>query len=455
MKWLPSSLRGRTLLLMISSIIACQGMTLAMLGIYRHTFLGNRGRDYMASHMMLVREALRHSSPQEVAHDLEAAQGRRIRLMAALPPSASPDPPALQAYPARMVSGLRIDYGADAVRFTRTPEVALWVQVAPKGWWLMIPTSRFEVPIPWPTVVATVGAVGIMGIFVVLYVLHLSRPLRTLAEAARNFEVGKHPQLQLSGPDEVRAVTDQFNAMAERLAQNEAERRVMLAGLPHDLRAPLARAKLRLALMDDGPHAGFGRDLAEIERIADQFVSYLRGLDHDKSRFKRVDLAHVLRGRERAWTGAGQNLTAERIDAVVLEGDADALERAVDNLISNAFAHGKAPVTLRGIASLGAYRIEIEDRGAGIPEALRLDAVRPFVRLDTARGAANATPGDIGVTGAQTQPAAGGHCGLGLAVVQAVSRLHGGRIVLQNAFSGGLIATIILPIAQVIEPLAA
>lgn len=455
MKWLPSSLRGRTLLLMISSIIACQGLTLLMLGIYRHTFLGNRGRDYMASHMMLVREALRHGSAQEIAHDLEKAPGRRIRLIATLPSNASLEPPPLQAYPARMVEALRLDYGANAVRFTETPEVALWVQVAPNGWWLMIPTSRFEVPIPWPTVVATVGAVGVMGIFVVLYVLHLSRPLRTLAEAARNFEVGKHPQLQLSGPDEVRAVTDQFNAMAERLAQNEAERRVMLAGLPHDLRAPLARAKLRLALMDDGQHAGFGRDLAEIERIADQFVSYLRGLDHDKSRFKRIDLAHVLRGRGRAWTGAGQDLTAERIDAVTVDGDAGALERAVDNLISNAFAHGKAPVMLRGIASENAYRIEVEDHGMGIPEALRLDAVRPFVRLDTARGSANATPDDFGADGVEAQPAAGGHCGLGLAVVQAVSRLHGGRIALHNAPSGGLIAAIVLPLERGIEPVAA
>ena len=85
-------------------------------------------------------------------------------------------------------------------------------------------------------------------------------------------------------------MTRQFNAMAERLERDDAERRVMLAGLPHDLRAPLSRARLRLELMDDGPDSpkrGLQRDLTEVGRIADQFVAYLRGLDHDRQRLSR------------------------------------------------------------------------------------------------------------------------------------------------------------------------
>lgn len=447
MKWFPSSLRGRTLLLMITAIIACQSLTLAVLGIYRHNFLGSRGRDYMASHVLLVREALRHAPPEEVARDLEAAPGRRMRLIAAPPANASAEPPPLEVYPTRMVEALREDYGSDAVRFTTNPIVALWVQASPGGWWLMIPSSRFEVPIPWPTVIATVGAVGLMAIVVGFYVLHLSRPLRTLAEAAGQFEVGKRPQLPLSGPDEVRSVTAQFNAMAERLAQNDAERRVMLAGLPHDLRAPLARAKLRLALMEDQDRSGFERDLGEIERIADQFVAYLRGLDHDTSRFARVDVAHLLADRGRVWQGAGQAVAAERIDAVALEGDQGALERAIDNLISNAFAHGQAPVILRGIAAADSYRIEVEDRGPGIPEDLRQEALQPFVRLDSSRGPAYSAESGSSQAGRTLAPS-GGHCGLGLAVVQAVSRLHGGRVALNNSPTGGLIAAIVLPLAK-------
>jgi two-component system osmolarity sensor histidine kinase EnvZ len=434
MRGLPSSLRGRTLALMLGAMLACQMLTLGMLGVYRHNFLGNRGRDYMATHMMLVREALRFASPPEIAHDLEQIQGRRIRLIESPPPSASADPPSLDVYPSRLVETLRQDYGADAVRFSEVPDLALYVRVSPSGWWMMIPSSRFEVPIPWTTVVATLSAAGMMALLVVFYVLHLSNPLHRLAEAAQRFEVGQRPQLPLTGPDEVRAVTSQFNDMAERLAQNDAERRVMLAGLPHDLRAPLARTKLRLALMEEADRAGFERDLAEIERIADQFVAYLRGLDHDTSRFTPVNLGELLHDRAQAWQGAGQEVTNERIDAVTVQGDAGALERAVDNLISNAFAHGAAPVRLRGIANGESYSIEIEDHGPGIAEEDRAEVIRPFVRLDSARGAAGRTA-DAAQGGTQRAVAAGGHCGLGLAVVQAVSKLH-----------GGLVATMVLPI---------
>ncbi len=433
MSLVPRSLRGRTLLLVLAAMIACQALTLALLSVYRHNFLGNRGRDYMASHILLVRTTLRHASAAEVARELENAPGgRRMRLVENLPDNVSAEPATPDAYQQRMIDGLRQDYGPDAVRFSPPPAVALYVQVEPRGWWLMIPAARFDVPIPWTTVVSTLGAAGLMALFVMLYIVRLSRPLHDLAQAARDFDIGKRLQLRLSGPDEVRAVTEQFNAMAERIAQNDAERRVMLAGLPHDLRAPLARAKLRLAIMEESERSGFERDLAEIERIADQFVAYLRGLDRDTSRFASIDLAALLHGRSQVWQGAGQEVVEQTIDPAKVLGDAGALERAVDNLISNAFTHGAAPVVLRGLAGPESYRIEIEDCGPGIPLDSRDAALEAFVRLDSARG-----PTGI----------AGGHCGLGLAVVQAVSKLHGGSVSLANASHGGLIATISLPLA--------
>lgn len=512
MPGLPRSLRGRTLLLTVIGIIACEFVTFAVLGIYRHTLLAGRARDFVSGQVEMVRTALTHATPEQVAAELDSPpHGRRRRMFGGrdagsrepLPPPAFdgdrgtgrmlappehaggaaptegrtlggdrgprggdgggdffggglfggpggrpgphmrllPSPPrnATSEEPAdlslpQVVSALREEYGTDALRFTDEPEPAVWVRVPNVNWWLMLPFSRYSSPpIPWLILLATLSAVAVMGGLVGLYSLHLSRPLRALSEAAARYRVGQRPELPLSGPDEIRAVTMQFNAMAERLERDDAERRVMLAGLPHDLRAPLARARLRLELMDDGPDSpktGLQRDLAEVGRIADQFVAYLRGLDRDTGSFKRTALHDIVRDRGLVWRESGHDVTIERADVFHRDADSDALMRAVDNLIGNAFAHGAPPVRIAGTASTAngraTYRIAVRDHGPGIPEARRAEALKPFTRLDAARGAS-------------------GHCGLGLAVAQSVAHLHGGRIELDEAPDGGLSASIVLP----------
>ena len=490
MAWLPRSLRGRTLLLTVVGIIACEGVTFAILGIYRHALLAGRARDFVGGQVDMVRRALTHATPEEVAEELDSPPrlgqrerrarrylggsrdtadapprleappspriderrdpssdqapndldprpppgqadppqgirardhgrlkgGPRMRLVATLPANATTTEPADLSLP-QVVTALRDEYGRDALRFTDEPEPAVWLRMPGVDWWLMLPFARYSAPpVPWPVLFATLAAVAVMGVLVGLYSFHLSRPLRALSDAAARYKVGLRPELPLSGPAEIRAVTAQFNAMAERLERDDAERRVMLAGLPHDLRAPLSRARLRLELMDDGPDSpksGLQRDLAEVGKIADQFVAYLRGLDHDTTKFTRLAVHELVRDRGLVWRESGHDVTIERVDPFVREADADALMRAIDNLIGNAFAHGRPPVTLSGIARVegkrSTYRIVVRDHGPGIPAPERADALKPFTRLDAARGAS-------------------GHCGLGLAVAQSVARLHGGQI---------------------------
>ncbi len=501
---LPRSLRGRTLLLTIAGIIACELITLGVLAWYRNALLTGRAHDFVNGQIEMVRALLVRASPEDVARELDRP-GRR-GMLRVLPPSRfddpqlrerlrerfgmrerapgdaggddkaaiAPRPPSPQAddwlllgprdrsgpRPIPRIAGairlvesppddatttiprdmalpqlastLRSEYGVDALRFTHTPEPVMWLRVAPSNWWLMLPVSRYSSPpIPWPVVLAVLAAVAAMGGLVALYSVHLSRPLRSLAEAASTYTIGKRTALPLSGPDEIRAVTEQFNAMAERLERDDAERRVMLAGLPHDLRAPLARAKLRLELMDgggDGVKEGLTRDLAEVERIADQFVAYLRGLDRDTSRFADEPLDDLVRDRGAVWRDSGHDVTVASADACRRPIDADALLRAIDNLVGNAFAHGKAPVTIAGTLDGDRYRIAVRDRGPGIPVERRAFALQPFTRLDAARGAS-------------------GHCGLGLAVAQSVARLHDGSIEFGDVEGGGLEVAIVLPVA--------
>ncbi len=486
---MPRSLRGRTVLLTIAGILACEFVTFGVLGIYRHTLLAGRAHDFVSSQIDMVRAALGHARPDEVAQELDrpphqrnrgllapngppGAEGHmrpppgerglgggptllgdegprghapddgprafepgrgyaRMRLFPSVPDNATTEMPDDIALP-QVVASLREEYGGDSMRFTDRPEPAMWIRMT-NGWWLMVPFSRYSSPaLPWSVLLATLTAVSLMGGVVGLYTFRLARPLRALSIAAANFKVGQRPALPLTGPDEIRAVTAQFNAMAERLERDEAERRVMLAGLPHDLRAPLSRAKLRLELMDDGPDSpklGLERDLAEVGRIADQFVAYLRGLDLDASGFRSTPLNELVRDRGLLWRESGHDVTIERADPFTRAADADGLTRAIDNLIGNAFAHGAAPVSIAGIAGAtpdSAYRIVVRDHGPGIPASQRDEALQPFTRLDAARGAS-------------------GHCGLGLAVVQSIARLHNGRVALDDAPGGGLAASIVLP----------
>ena len=518
MSGMPRSLRGRTLLLTVIGIIACECVTFAVLGIYRHTLLAGRARDFVLGQVEMVRTALTHATPEQVAAELDSPPRQRhrrifggpdtgpgprsnglsppregpdaepgssrptanrddvqsvlrrtfpdgpppdgrggpgsrasdafvdgifggvvqrggphLRLVPSPPANATSEEPGDLSLP-QVVSALREEYGTDALRFTDEPEPAVWVRMPAVNWWLALPFSRYSSPpIPWVVLVATLAAVAVMGGLVGLYSLHLSRPLRALSDAAARYRVGQRPELPLTGPDEIRAVTRQFNAMAERLERDDAERRVMLAGLPHDLRAPLARARLRLELMDDtpdGPKAGLQRDLTEVGRIADQFVAYLRGLDQDTASFQKLALQELVRDRGLVWRESGHDVTIGRADVFQREADADALLRAIDNLISNAFAHGAAPVDIAGSvvtdAGRPAYRITVRDHGPGIPAERRAEALKPFTRLDAARGAS-------------------GHCGLGLAVAQSVAHLHGGRVELDAADGGGLAASIVLP----------
>ena len=492
---LPRSLRGRTVLLTVLGILACELVTFVVLGVYRHNLLAGRARDFVNGQVEMVRNALALATPEQVAQELDRPPHRRyrgllvppahhfngppgleprrrprssgrdddrpgggegggtrevpehvraddeppprdfarIRLVAELPANATADIPDDIALP-QVVASLREEYGEESLRFTDDPEPAVWVHMPSDDWWLMLPFSRYaSPPIPWQILFATLLAVSLMGGLVGLYTFRLARPLRALSDAAARFRIGQHPALPLTGPEEVRAVTAQFNAMAERLERDDAERRVMLAGLPHDLRAPLSRARLRLELMDDapeGPKVGLQRDLAEVGRIADQFVAYLRGLDNDVSGFRDTSLHEIVRDRGLVWRESGHDVTIERVDPLTRNADADALMRAIDNLIGNAFAHGAAPVRIAGLADAAGpdakYRIVVTDHGPGIPAAQRAEALRPFTRLDAAR-------------------AASGHCGLGLAVAQSVAQLHGGHIALDQAAGGGLAASIVIP----------
>lgn len=253
----------------------------------------------------------------------------------------------------------------------------------------------------------------------------LDRPMRALAAQVDDFQPGdKHAPLDTAGPTEVAMVARAFNRLAGRIAEQDEQRGVMLAGISHDLRTPLAKVRLLLALEKGGdPATGemIDRQLDRIEAMLNQFLDYGRCGGSEAA--VRVDLARLA-----ADVAAMQDVpvTIETRGDPSVMGQPLALQRVLANLVGNAQRYGAAPfrISIRGAADT--VELSVEDAGQGIAPDRIDEVARPFVRGDSAR----------------TGPAG---TGLGLAIVEGVMRAHGGTLRLENVAGAGLRATICLP----------
>ncbi|MCA3506918.1 MAG: HAMP domain-containing protein [Rhodobacter sp.] len=252
------------------------------------------------------------------------------------------------------------------------------------------------------------------------------RPIKRLADAAEAFGKGRSVAYRPRGALEVRAAGAAFLDMRSRIERQMEQRTLMLSGVSHDLRTPMTRLRLSLSLMpqDDDVRAAL-RDVADMERLVDEFLSFARG-DAMETPVEADPVALVARVVENARRSGGSvSLHSDGAGTALLRPDA--VTRAVENLIGNALRYGtrcavSVTVTERSI------RICIEDDGPGIPGERREEAVRPFTRLDKARN-----------------PNRGGGVGLGLSIAADVARSHGGTLTLSDsARLGGLKAEIIL-----------
>ena len=264
----------------------------------------------------------------------------------------------------------------------------------------------------------------------------LHRPLRRVVAAAQAIALGQpHQPLPEDGPHEIAALARSINHMAEALLAADRERALMLAGISHDLRTPLT--KLRLAAEIAGPHmepalaASMARSVDEMDAVVVQFMDFAR-LDAGPGGHEAVHAAPLdvlAEALAQAQADHGRTLELQCHAPTPIAVRPQALRRAVDNLVENAWRHGLPPVVLRTGEDAGGHRawIEVADSGAGIDPADRERLRRPFAR---GSGASRAGP-----------PGAG----LGLAIADRVAWLHGGRLELHAAPGQGLRARIELP----------
>ena len=254
-------------------------------------------------------------------------------------------------------------------------------------------------------------------------------PIIDLAEAMQAFGKGRADvDLRVRGAKEVRAATEAFLAMKQRIERHVEQRTAMLTGISHDLRTILTRFRLELSLLDADPEhvAALKRDVDEMQHMLNDYMEFMRGADGEPAR--ETDLCALLREVMNGLKPGGKALELPCPEAVVVvQARPRALKRALLNVLENALRHATARVRVELHSEAECVRLFVDDDGPGIPPEQRERVFRPFVRLDDARNL----------------DAAG--TGLGLTIARDIVHGHGGRMKLAESPLGGLRVEITLP----------
>jgi len=297
--------------------------------------------------------------------------------------------------------------------------------------WLVLDEPPHPPPPTIGPLTASLSFGVICALLLGLWAAHnLVRPLRSLAIAARDFDIDDHEPHPLApgGPEEVRVAARAFDAMRARIRTLVEDRTGMLAAMGHDLRTPITRLRLRAEfLSDDRLREEFLRDLGSMNDMIEGALTYLREGRHQEN-LGLVDLAALLETICDQFVDMGHEVTYDGLDHLTRRVRSHALTRAFTNLVDNAVKYGERVVVRLNATEKGGCRVIVDDDGPGIPIAEREAMLRPFSRGDAARNMND-----------------GSGFGLGLAIVRAVVEGHHGTVTLADAPSGGLRVIVDLP----------
>lgn len=307
----------------------------------------------------------------------------------------------------------------------------LWVSfnIGQDDFWVVIPRMHVSRPFPWQWLGwgALVLLLSLAGAY--LIASRISQPLSQLVVAVNQVRKGKSPEkLPQDSMSEMSEVNRTFNRMVEALAELDQERTLILAGVSHDIRTPLARLRLAVEMLPEKEAMlkdGMIDDISDMDNIIHQFVDFVKGVEGEPSQM--VDLNSILKNVQERHSRAGRNLVVQFSPTYFIAVRPLALQRLIDNLVGNAYNYGGGDVKITSKIMAHDIVISVIDNGPGIPESHLEKLLRPFERMDTARTNA-------------------GGSGLGLAIADRIARLHHGTLKLINRPEGGLEARLTLPI---------
>jgi two-component system osmolarity sensor histidine kinase EnvZ len=299
------------------------------------------------------------------------------------------------------------------------PDGVMHVAISPKRLF----TSTTYIFVLW-----MVGSSLVLFGVAMIFMRNQVRPIRRLARAADALGKGREvPPFKLAGALEVRQAAHAFNIMRERIRRQMNQRTEMLAGVSHDLRTPLTRMKLELAMLKGAGAEELKSDVLEMESMVEGYLAFARG-DETEATIS-ADLGELIDevAVQMRRGGATVAVKIDKSGALVMPMRRAAMKRALTNLVLNATTYGKcAEIATRRVG--GNVEILIDDDGPGIPADRREDVFRPFFRLEESR---NRETGGVG---------------LGLSIARDVVHGHGGSIALEDSPLNGLRVRARLPV---------
>jgi len=427
----PRGLLGRTLLIMLVPLVLVQAIALQMfygnhLGIVSRRLAGG-----LAGEIAYTADLLqRYDTPEDHAWILDTAR-RQFLLDIRLDPGAvldrrewqnvlgPADDDLAQALQERFNAPFTMDWTSDprsVLISIQLPDGVLSVEAPRKR----LSIGTFLLFVCW-----LVGSALFLFGIAAVFMRNQVRAIRRLARSAEAFGVGRDvPPIRPEGAAEVRQAASAFNRMQERIRRFLAQRTEMLAGVSHDLRTPLTRLRLAIAMLPPTTETQqdieeMTADVEEMDRMISGYLAFARGEGAEQA--EEIDLTTILDEVAASARRSGASVELLVTEAVRIKLRADAIRRALTNLVDNARRHGRH-VVLGAEPQGRSVQVTVDDDGPGIPRERRESVFRPF------------------------ETDADGGTGLGLTIARDIVRAHGGEIFLEDSPMGGLRARIRLPV---------
>jgi len=266
---------------------------------------------------------------------------------------------------------------------------------------------------------------GLLLIMVaIIFLKNQTRPIVNLAKAAEKFGKGEYvKEFRPSGAKEIRQAAYEFDRMRKRISVHLNQRSEMLSGISHDLRTPLTRLKLQLALLKQQDLAKkMSDDIEEMERMLNEYLEFASLQKSEET--KITNLNDLIKEIIQKYEDKPINLNLE--ESLEINLRPHSIKRCLMNLLDNGLSYGKK-VEIQAKKTINNMVITIDDDGPGIPEEEYQNVMKPFYRIDKSRG-----QNKSGV-------------GLGLAITNDIIRAHGGNISLEKSHLNGLRVKVSLP----------